>query len=283
MQRFVVPLSHNRGRDPWVEYVLPDETLPRCPAPPTPVEVRAEAKPADAAIWFAPGAADLSRLPEKAGFFEDAWAGISSGEWPDSKKKTKRKTGGKPEFRDLGVALHREQEDILREVRNEGFVWLGGEDDDGHYVPAFTELGHRSKVAGAHVIRRIVAMTNRRPMSGMTKGQVIRELRKEAALISDYVVLNSKVRGCIRVDNDMNFKSWNDVHNWLFWLLEEGTIPFLPAPCSLQTLRRRFGRPAALLHPAAGRRRGALGQAQARRPAWSLPGGRQWLDPRTAR
>ena len=65
-------------------------------------------------------------------------------------------------------------------------------------------------------------------MSGMTKGQVVRQLRKEAALISDYVVLNAKVRGCIRVDNDMNFESWNDVHNWLFWLLEEGTIPFLP-------------------------------------------------------
>ena len=224
MQGFVVPHSHNRGRDPWVEYVLPADN--RCPAPPLAVE--AKAAPSAPAVWFAPGADDLSRMPEKARLFDDAFHGISTGEWPDSKKKRpKTQSSGKTEFRDLGLALHREQEAILREIRDEGFVWLGG-DNNGHYIPAFTELGHRTKLAGGHVIRRIVAMTERKPLSGRDKGAIERELRKEAAMLAEYVVLNPRVRGCIRVDNDLVFKSWADVHSWLFWLLEEGVIPCLP-------------------------------------------------------
>lgn len=226
MPHFIIPPSHNRGRARWSEY--PDPPDNPCPPPaPAAGDIPAPPRPASESLWFAPGAADLSRLPERSTWFEDVWHGLTSGAWPRGVVK-KQRTGGDPAFIDRALKLHRQQEEMLAEIRTDGFVWLGGDDDDGHYIPSFTEVGRRSAVEGAHVVRRIVALTERKPMSGTTKCAVVRELRKEAAMLADYVVLNERVRGVIRVDNDMIFKSWADVHSWLVYLVGEGEIPCLP-------------------------------------------------------
>lgn len=200
------------------------ELLPS-PANPSSLPV---ARPASDAVWFAPGADDLSRLPEKARVFEEVWDNLTSGRWPRGAEKRKPSSGGSQAHIDRALKAHREQEEILHEIRQQGFEWFGGEDEDGHFVPAFTEIGRRTALAGAHLIRRIVAYTERKPMSGTGKGAVTRQLRKEAALIDSYVVLSSRVRGVIRVDNEQVWKSWTDVYSWLRYLYAEGIIPCLP-------------------------------------------------------
>lgn len=187
------------------------------------------ARPASDAVWFAPGADDLSRLPEKARVFEEVWGHLADGTWPRGNVRKANGAGrGDRAFADLAIDRQREQERNLEEIRREGFVWGGGDDEDGHFIPAFTELGRRTAISGAHLIRRIVAGTERRPLSGRGKGAVTRQLRKECAMFDDYVVLSAKVRGVIRIDNDQVWKSWADVHSWLAYLLKEGHIPCIP-------------------------------------------------------
>jgi hypothetical protein len=225
LQSFISPPSHNRGQNPWIESaILPPSA---CPPPAAAVETRVPARPAAAAVWFAPGAADLSHLPEREGFFEDVWHGLTSGEWPRGRRKCHKGGSGDPYYRDWAFALHRDQDKILVEIRNEGFKWFGG-DVDGHHVPEFTEVGRRTDIPGAYVIRRIVAQTGRHPLSGQTKGVVVKELRKQAALFNDYIVLNRRVRGVIRADVDRTFLSWEHVYSWLTYLYDEGEIPCLP-------------------------------------------------------
>jgi len=200
----------------------------RGPTLPSIATTLSDARPAAEAVWFAPGAADLSRLPMRSEAFEDTWHGITTGQWPNRKPAKAPGKGGNQIFIDLALERHREQEAVLDEIRQQGTQWFGGEDEDGHFVPAFTEVGRRTALAGAHVVRRIVALTEKRPLSGAGKGAVARQFRKECALLDDYVVLNSRVRSAIRVDNEMVWNSWTDVYSWLVHLLNEGTIPLIP-------------------------------------------------------
>ncbi len=192
-------------------------------------------------VWFAAGADDLSRLSMEAESFEDTYYGLSSGEWPKGrpeKKKTGRRSSGDPFFIERAQRENRETDEILHEIRSDGFVWIAGNDPDGHWIPGFREIGRRTAIPAAHVLRRVAALVERRPVSGNSKGVADRLLRKEAALLEEYVTRNSRVAGIIRVDNDMTFSSWAHVSSWLQYLLDEGEIPCKP---HLGIAKRTYG------------------------------------------
>lgn len=132
-----------------------------------------------------------------------------------------------------GMALKREQAEIVDRIQHGGFVRYGGEseprkgDDKGSPLAFIDEIGDRSANEDAAVMRVMLQRIARRPKAGMTKDNV-GVMDKRLALSCPYIELNPKVFGCFRLDNDWTFDDMDHLDAVLEKKFLDGDIPLKP-------------------------------------------------------